>query len=60
MIREENARVGHESAAKMVKENTKKFYNLVQNENWLEAAELNSEIQVALITIKLSEDFINA
>lgn len=60
MITEENARAGHDAAAQMIKEKTKKFYSLVNNEHWLEAAELNSEIQVALIALNLSEGFLNA
>jgi len=60
MITEENAKQGHDAAAQIIKENTKKFYSLVNNEYWQEAAEINSQIQVALIALKLSEDFINA
>lgn len=59
MITEEKAKSGHEAAAHTIKEKTKKFYSLVNNEYWQEAAELNTEIHVALIALKLSEDFLN-
>lgn len=59
MITEEKMREGYDAIKVELKEQVKKLYSLVQNENWEDAANLHVDMGVNFMGVVMAEEFLN-